>query len=134
MSSGMSLFVLTMTLVAGMEGHHSEKRTFWSKRALPGYSQNHGLEDGNISAMPRKFKRSNIKVKLKGFPVLPFSTMIRKPLGKKRGSPSFHLSFSFSDIFGPPLIRDVRNEEALRNRYEDTMDNPFFRINRMVVK
>ena len=128
----MSLFVLMMTLVAGIECHHSEKRTFWSKRALPGYSRNHRLEDGNISAMPRKFKRSSIKVKLKEFPVLPFSTMIRNPLGKKRASPSFHLSFSFSDIFGPQLIRDIRSRESPRKIYEETMDNPFFRINRMV--
>ena len=130
MSSRMSLFVLMITLVVGIEGHHSEKRTFWSKRNLPVYSQNYGLEDGNNSAMPRKFKRSNIKVKLKGFPVLPFSTMIRKPLGKKRASPSFHLNLSFSDIFGPQLIRHIRNEESLRNRFDNTMDNPFFRINR----
>ena len=127
MSSGMSIFVLMMTLVAGIEGHHSEKRTFWSKRALPGYSNNQRLEDGNISAMHRTFRRSDIKVKLKGFPVFPFSTMIRKPLGKKRSS--FHLNFSFSDIFGAQLIRDLRNERSPRNIYENPMDNPFFRIN-----
>ena len=129
MSFRTSLLVLIMTLVAGMEGHHSEKRTFWSKRALPGYSNNQRLEDGNISAMHRTFRRSDINVKLKGFPVFPFSTMIRKPLGKKRSSPSFHLNFSFSYIFGAQLIRDLRNERSPRNIYENPMDNPFFRIN-----
>ena len=129
-----SLFVLILVLLAGIEGQNFEKRTFWSKRALSGYSHNHSPEDDNLSAMSRKFKRSDIKVKLKGFPVFPFSTMIRRPLSRKRASSSLHLSLSFSDFFGPQLIRDLRNERSPRNFYEDTMDNPFFRINRMVVE
>ena len=71
--------------------------------------------------------------KLKGFHVLPFSTMMRKPLGRKRENP---------EIEGPKLFREIENgglqnniplvPESLGhwNNNEYRTDIPFFRIAR----
>ena len=84
-----SIFVLIMALVAGCSGDHfyNTKRTFWSKRNIVEPSYNHRVEEINSSAMARRIKRNDINKKIKGFPVLPFSTMIRKPQGRKRANP-----------------------------------------------
>ena len=71
MSFRTSLFVLIITLLSWIEGHPSERRTFWSKIYHPDYSHIHRINDGN----------------LKGFSFLPFSTIIRKPMGKQRTGP-----------------------------------------------
>ena len=93
--------------------------------------------------MARRIKRNDINKKLKGFPVLPFSTMIRKPQGRKRANPDFHLQLSFSDIEGPKSLREIENSR-LRNQmgsYSGSLENwnnndyrsdiPFFRIARI---
>ena len=91
--------MLIMASVAGCSGDHfyKTKRTFWSKRNIGEPSYNHRLEEINSSAMARRIKRNDINKKLKGFPVLPFSTMIRKPQGRKRANPDFRLKLSFSE-------------------------------------
>ena len=134
--------MLIMALVAGCIGDHfyKTKRTFWSKRNIGGPSYNHRLEEINSSAMARRIKRSNINKKLKGFPVLPFSTMIRKPQGRKRANPDFRLQLSFSENEGPKSLREIENRQ-LRNKigsYSGSLGNwnnndyrsdiPFFRI------
>ena len=109
--------MLIMASLAGCSGDHfyKTKRTFWSKRNIGEPSYNHRVEEINSSAMARRIKRNNINKKLKGFPVLPFSTMIRKPQGRKRANPDFHLQLSFSDIEGPKSLREIENS---RLRYQ----------------
>ena len=144
MSFHVSIFVLIMASLAGCSGDHfyKTKRTFWSKRNIqPSY--NHRLEGNNSSAMARRIKRSYISKKLKGFPVLPFSTMIRKPQGRKRANPEFRLQLSVSENEGPKSLRKIENSH-LRNKmgsYYGSLGNwnnndyrsdiPFFRIARM---
>ena len=120
--------MLIIALVAGIGGDpfYKTKRTFWSKRNIGEPSYNHRLEEINSSAMTRRIIK-----KLKGFPVLPFSTMIRKPLGRKRANPK---------IEGPRLFREIENgrlwnnnpsfPESLGNNNEYRMDIPFYRIAR----
>ena len=51
------------------------KRTFWSKRSPEDMT--------NSWLMQAKLKRPDVTMDEEAFPVLPFSTMIRKPLGKR---------------------------------------------------
>ena len=52
------------------------KRTFWSKRSPEDMT--------NSWLMQAKLKRPDVTMDEEAFPVLPFSTMIRKPLGKRK--------------------------------------------------
>jgi hypothetical protein len=137
-----------MASVAGIGGDHFYKtrRTFLSKRNIGEPSYNHRSEEINSSAMARRIKRSNINKKLKGFPVLPFSTMIRKPQGRKRANPDFHLHLSFSENEAPKSLREIENSH-FKNKigsYSGSLGNwnnnnyrsdiPFFRIARMHVE
>ena len=133
MSFHVSIFLLIMASVAGCSGDHfyKTKRTFWSKRNIGEPSYNHRLREINSSAMARRIDK-----KLKGFPVLPFSTMIRKPLGRKRANPDFDLNYSISEIEGPKSVGDMKNDPSFPkslghwNNNEYRTDIPFFRIAR----
>jgi hypothetical protein len=108
------LSICMLALVAGIGGDHfyKTKRTFWSKRNIGELSYNHRLEKMNPSAITGRIKRSNINKKLKGFPMLPFSTMIRKPQGRKRANPDFCLQISFSEIEGLKSLREIENSRS----------------------
>ena len=100
--------VFLLALVAGMDGggNSKTKKTFWSKRDIGRPGRQHDINNiqeinPSSSSSPstnkqRQVKRANANTNEKGFPVLPFSTLIRKPMGKNRASHGFYINFLFS--------------------------------------
>ena len=103
------LLLLLLSLLLGPSSPATRKGSFWSKRDTAD-----GLS-GPGEQWTREFKRSsNNKINLKGFPVLPFSTMIRKPFRSSRAAPSLYLDFSFFEFGGPRL--QLRGTTRLENK------------------